>query len=154
MTEDKQKERFVVRDGYSFLYQTEIRDGQGNIHSFGKADPVLAGGIIEIELVQAIGQEHKLERVEALTLRCNNSGCFKEFETTAFNLAYAWCPHCGGRGGDIVTVTKKSAVKKKKKVEEVEVEERLVTEVETPVEEVVDRQEKGKQRGRRKRKSK
>lgn len=108
-------QRYKVRDGYHFQFLTEIRDAKGNIHNFSKDGPAGPGSVIEVQPEQVLGQEHKLELVEALTLKCNNSGCEKEFETKAINLAYAWCPHCGGRGGEVIEAKVKTKRSKKDK---------------------------------------
>lgn len=107
------KIRVVVNDGYSFLFLTDIRDRDGEEHFFpvGKKEPAGPGSILELDPVQILGQERKVTRVDAVKMRCNNTGCKKEFETTAADLAYAWCPHCGGRGGDLLGVVKKAKTK-------------------------------------------
>ena len=113
MKEDKK--RFRVRDGYHFQFVPEIRDAKGNIHNFKKDSPAGPGSVVEVTNEQILGQEHKLEMVEAVILKCNNSGCGKKFETKAINLAYAYCPNCGGRGGDMVTAKTALEIKREKK---------------------------------------
>jgi hypothetical protein len=119
------KQRYVVRDGYHFLYLSEIRDGEGKVQQFIPKEPAGPGTIVEIDPMQMLGQEHKLMRAEKISLKCNNTGCGKEFDTDVPNLAYAWCPHCGGRGGQVIGAivgkrkTKKAEPKPEKKEEEV-----------------------------------
>lgn len=98
----KDKKRYRVRDGYSFLFVTEVIDGQGNKHNFAKAKPAKGGDVIEVPELQTRGQEHKLELAEAVVIKCNNGPCGLKFETRVPNIEYAFCPHCGGRGGDIL----------------------------------------------------
>lgn len=102
MSNDKQ--RYQVRDGYSFLYVPEVVDGEGKKYNFAKAKPARAGEIIEVVEMQTRGQEHKLELAKAVVVACNNTGCGKKFDTKAANIAYGFCPHCGGRGGKILGV--------------------------------------------------
>jgi len=96
--------RYRVRDGYSFLYVTEVIDGEGKKHNFAKAKPAKGGKVIEVPELQTRGQEHKLELAEAVVIQCNNGPCGLKFETRIPNIEYAYCPHCGGRGGDILGV--------------------------------------------------
>jgi hypothetical protein len=149
---EEQKERYQVKDGYTFLFVAETRDADGVIHKHRLGNPAPAGSIIEIRPSQALGQEQKLDRVDGLVLKCNNSGCFKEFMTKAFKLAYAWCPHCGGRGGKVVrAATDKDAKlneKKETKKAKKKAKEPKKPKVETPKEEEADREEKGAQVGR------
>lgn len=151
MTDEKQ--RYKVKDGYSFIYLTEVKDRDGHIKNFIGEEPSLAGSIIDIDPAQAIGQEHKLERVDAVEMRCNNSTCGKKFNTTVFNLDYAWCPHCGGRGGVLLGAAKVPRPKPEPKPEpepEADKDEEDTLVVETPADEENDREEKTPQRGRKK----
>lgn len=99
---NKDKKRYRVRDGYHFQYVTEVIDGQGNKHNFAKRKPAPPGEVIEVPELQTRGQEHKLELAEAVVIQCNNGPCGLKFVTKVPNIAYAFCPHCGGRGGDIL----------------------------------------------------
>jgi hypothetical protein len=123
VVEPVEKVKVQVRDGVAFIYQATIKTATGFFQNFIPQEPALSGEVIEIDPVQAFGQEQKLMRMEPVTLSCNNSSCKNIFETDAYDIRVAYCDKCGARGGTIVetktkTKTKTDKTKAKPKIEE------------------------------------
>lgn len=124
-----EKIMFEVADGYGFLFLPEIKQPDGKILNFAKRKPALGGEVIEVFPSQIIGQEQKLVRVHAVKMKCDNYGCGKIFDSKIANVAYAYCPKCGGRGGEVVKNVKDPKNLEKEKVKEEKKDPEKVEEV-------------------------
>ncbi len=94
--------KVIVRAPHVLLKQKVVRSHQGGaVHVQTIAgDSIKAGTELEVEADDVRGQEHKIERVSPVLVRCGN--CRKEFETTMFSVEKISCPGCGGAHCKIV----------------------------------------------------
>jgi len=137
VAEPAEKVKVKVRDGVAFIYQTTIKTATGFLQNFLPQDPALSGEVIEIDPVQALGQEQKLMRMEPVTLSCNNSSCKNIFETDAYDIRVAYCDKCGARGGTVVETKKKKKTDKIKAKPEVKETDRMDRKEEETRDEVI-----------------
>ena len=88
----KNLNRYLVRDGYAYFTGDPTK--QQNIQ--------LSGEILTLtdEQIEKGKQAYKLEKCEAVLVKCDN--CGKDYVTKVVQIQHAVCTHCRGRGGDLV----------------------------------------------------